>query len=312
MTEENNEGTPAEAGTENEAGGTEETQVETSASEESVAGRYEEPDYGEILAEEGQEIASEQTETQEGAPPAEQETRPPETPEGGTEPAPEQVPGEATAAAPPEEGGSAAPAETPQAAPAVAEAPTQEEYAQRLAEHRQKTMAVLEKQYALSPEEAAKMDDLEAKPSDWIPGLLAQTHYNAYMSIWNAIQQTLPAAVERITAFETQKQQAANQFFERWPQLRGKEDAAAKAVQAILQVEPNAPLERVIERGGALAMMELGQNPFQQESSPPAPEPQTPPPAMPANPAAVGGAGPATQPGSYEEQVYAEMLREEV
>lgn len=170
--------------------------------------------------------------------------------------------------------------------------------------------ADLTKLYTMSPEEAAKLDDFERKPSEYLPGLLAKAHQNAYAHAYQAIMEALPDVVGQVQQTSKAQVEAENEFHTRWPELKGQDEIAVRAINTYRQMNPKATVQESIERAGMLAMIELGKYPSPQASvaETPAATPFTPPP-RPVQPGSFGTVRAA--PVSYEEGVYDEILRDE-
>lgn len=278
--------------------------VDNGSESNDFEGSYEEPDYGALIDEETRDVSAEQVDPVPAEPQEPQaEAAPPETAEIPAEPVQPEVP--QTESAPPAQ---------PEAAPQTPDlgSMSDEEYQKALSDYRSQTLEAMAAHYAMSPEEAARIDDLDTKPSEWLPKLLAQTHLNAHMSVWNAITTAMPQFVQQVTTQQIENQRAEDEFFGRWPDLKGREQVAATAIQAVRQANPQADRKTVIEMAGTLAMMQLGKSPVAAPAAPPAPPVRTP--ATPVAPAMPGGgaASPPSQRLSYEEEVFADMVSKEL
>lgn len=186
---------------------------------------------------------------------------------------------------------------------------TPEQQAAAVQQLQKDVMVELSKLYQFAPEDAAKIDDLEKRPSEYLPELLAKAHQNAYAHAYQAIMTALPTMVNQVSQVNVKQTQAENAFLTRWPELRGQDDVAVRAIQTYRQMNPKATLEETIERGGMLAMVSLGRTP----GAPAAAAPTGPAPLAPPRPIQPGGGGGPLNAGprTYEEGVYDEILREE-
>lgn len=278
---------------------------------EDFVGEFVEPDYADVLSDKdrAEEVMA-----------AEEQERPldPVSPA----PAPVEVPAVAPAPVAPSPSVSqsveppvvaapvAAPVAEVPAAPTPTVTPSPEEQAAAQKQLEEETMAMLVKQYTLSPEEAAKLDEFERKPSEYLPTLLAKAHQNAYVQSYQTIMAALPAMVERISTVKAAERQAEEAFFNRWPELKGQDPVVMRAIATFKQMNPQSTMEETIERAGTLAMISMGKIPGSSGQPPAAPEiPQTPPP-RPIMPGSGSGIRP-TETRTYEEGVFEEIIRDE-
>ena len=198
-------------------------------------------------------------------------------------------------------------------APTPREVISPEQQAADFAQLEQEIAEGLQALYIMSPEEAAKLDEFEQKPSEYLPGLLAKAHQNAYTHAYQAIMDAIPQVMNQVSQTTQVQNQAENAFFNRWPDLKGQEDVAMRAITTYRNMNPQATLQESIERSGMLAMIELGKNPLSDRTQPAAPARENPaftPPPRPAQPGSFGS-GLRAAPRSYEEGVYEEIYRDE-
>lgn len=280
-----------------------------------MVGTFEEPDYAEILGiDDHDEIEEEAEVTAEAEePPAEPEVEQELEPPPPVEPEPEVV-----AEAEPEEE-TEVEAESSQeeipAAEATPETPTAEEYTAALKEHMDKSLPVLEKQYSLSEEEAAIVDDLDSKPSEWLPKMLAKLHYNAFITSYQAAQANLPEKVGQITKQQIANENAAKEFFDEYPELKKHQDVAAQSIMAFRQLNPNATPEEIRKGSGALAMITIGRVPraVVAEAGPISEVPAAPVeiPPQPIQPGASAERKRLAGDLTYEQTIFADMVDED-
>lgn len=271
-----------------------------------------EPDYSAMVEvqTEAKDHEAEATPPEPSAPPAAAAAAAPATPPAPTPPATEPI----APASPPAAAGPQAPAAAPATPPAQPTAPegsdlpTREQYEAMLAEVDKALMQV----YGFNPEAAGKLDDIAAKPSEYLPQLAATIHKNVYTQALQAVQELVPQMVAQHLQRKTVEDAAENAFYSRWPELKGKDEVVIRSVQALKATAPGALSQaELIERAGMLAMISAGLNPV---GSPPANTPPAASPFSPPRPVQPGGAGPGT-PGngpqlSYEESVFADMVKE--
>lgn len=206
------------------------------------------------------------------APPVPTAPAQPQSP-GTVQPQQPAQPAQPQAAAPaaPQPGEAAQPQEQP-LTPANIEA--------AYAKYREQILPQLEKQYALSPEQA---EALSENPGVEVPKLLAQMHYNVQVAAFTGIMSQLPTIVQSLLTQNNAIQEAEGKLYSRFPALR--DPKHAKALDSVLKVyrtaNPNATTQEMIEKGGMMAMLSLGL-PLDTPQAP------TPPaaPGMPGSPAA--------------------------
>lgn len=121
---------------------------------------------------------------------------------------------------------------------------------------RESAMAELTNLYKLTDEEA---ENLQVSPETELPKLAAQLHMNMIEALHFGLQQQLPQMIEHVTVIKQQQQQAVNSFYEVWPQLKNDayNEVVLRTMQVYKQLNPNAPLDKVIQEGGAMAMAAL-------------------------------------------------------
>ena len=198
---------------------------------------------------------------------------------------------------------------------------TQEEIQAALQQRRDAALPELAKVYHIDEELAQQIDDLEAKPSEYLPKLFAALHYNVSMAAAQQQQQNLPEVVQQISQRNIQAQRLEDRFYERHGHLKGREDAVITAIQQVRATNPKIETDALIDAAGNLATIALGLS-AEQPASPAAPAPaaptptpaqapETPPaPAMPIQPGG-SAADMRTGPQSYEEEVFAAFVDEE-
>lgn len=272
------------------------------------APQFIEPDYAELVTDsplETQEATDAPAEPQ--APPASTQQAPavPASPMPVSQAEPvaptapvaaESVPTTPAPVAPPESAQPTAPAQ-----PAMSK--------EQLEETLRKVDEALLQKYSFDSAEAEKLDKLEARPSEYLPRLLAKVHREAYVNAVEAAAARIPEMIQQTLEQQRVATEAETQFFSRWPELRENPKEVVEAIQAFKAINPAADLQTTIERAGALAMVNLGRSIASRPAGTSAP---SQPAAAPFRPAMPGAAGqPAGQPaGSYEERVYSQMVEE--
>lgn len=127
--------------------------------------------------------------------------------------------------------------------------------------------------------------DIEALENDvvgTVPKLLAKAVVQAQMNALQVVGKLFPAMAARHQAVTQKHGENESQFYRAWPQIeQGKHGALVNELGSLYRrMNPDAPLEKMIDDVGPLVMMRLGLplTPRQQQA------PQTP--AVPANPMA--------------------------
>jgi acyl-CoA-binding protein len=263
------------------------------------------PDYGSFVEDAGSDDADPspppaQPAPVQGSTPAAPAASAPESPAAPVAPAP------AAAEAPPP----AAAAPSP-AAPAQPVNPSQPPV--DYAELERQVHEALQKKLSLSPEEAAKVDELGAKPSEYLPAILARVYTSVYQDAVRSVMGQIPSQFDMVMAQRESARQNEDVFFNRWPQLKGKDQEVIESIKIVRAANPQIDKQALIEKAGALTLLNLGLSP-QPAASPgqvgqPAAAPLPPPrPAMPGSGVPGGGMG---RTPSYEEQVFNEMVSKE-
>lgn len=197
------------------------------------------------------------------------------------------------------------------AVPPRYQGPTEEQKAEYLRQL-DDVQKVLEGKYKFAPEDAAVIDEIGAKPSEYLPKILAKLHQETYFNAVEAVMKALPQTVPEIAGQMQAAQIAEEQFFQAWPTLAEHQDIAMRAIQVSKQMNPNASLKTLIQKSGQLAMIELGQTVPAQTTT------RTERTATPApfSPAAPGGSaaplGANTASKSYEQKIFEEMIEDEL
>lgn len=278
------------------------------ANEQNVAppekelGGFEEPDYAELVA-----LEPQLREKEEEPPPAPPAPVPPSTeaaaPTPPTPPVePPVVPSAPVAAVgtPP-----AAPVVEPPAQPA-APAPEPPQPAVDPAEMLRQIDEALLKRYTLDPEEAGNLDKLDARPSEYLPKMLAKVHREAFVSATEAAMARVPEMVAQVLQQRAREQELETQFYTRWGELKGQEQVVIPAIQALRTLNPQIAIGDLIEQAGAIAMVRLGKG-VQAPTPPAAPASNV----TPFRPMAPGGGGSPPPPKqSADERMFAEMYEE--
>lgn len=78
-------------------------------------------------------------------------------------------------------------------------------------------------------------DAILDSPKEHLPKLLAKAQARAERMIWENVNEALPEAIQRVLGQQTEQDQARNEFYEAWPQIKA-------------HVDQNPEAERVIER----------------------------------------------------------------
>lgn len=151
----------------------------------------------------------------------------------------------------------------------------------------------LERHYALPEDIAAELKSADSLDSGEalvkvLPKLAARMHLEMQASVVQLVGQAIPQMVDQQMRFKATAERLESNFYDRWPKLKGKDERLiAQSVQAYRMVNPKANEQELIERAGAMAMLNLGLDPLAETrvaapAAPPAPPP--PPPFTPASP----------------------------
>jgi hypothetical protein len=163
---------------------------------------------------------------------------------------------------------------------------TPEKLAEAYQAYEKNILPQLEKQYALSPEQAREIDE---NPASAIPKLMARVHYQAHVAAFTGIMSQLPQIVQMVMEKGNEVTAAEKKFFDRWPLL--KEDKHKQVLDNVLRsyraANPNASTDETIEKAGLIAMISLGLDPTPQAVVPTGPAPVV----TPSRPAGVSSAG---------------------
>ena len=170
-------------------------------------------------------------------------------------------------------------------------------------------MEQLTSQYTFTEEEAATINDVDSKPSEYLPKLLAKAHMNALVQSQQMLRKTVPDMVTETSQQNIASSKAEDSFFSRWPDLKGHEEKAFASIQAYKSVNPDADMAGIIEGAGTLAMISVGKS--LEGSNTPDKEVVIPDPPPP--PAGTGGGTGETgrSPASYEERVFDQLVNED-
>lgn len=255
-------------------------------------------------------------------PPQQQEGHEPQAPE----PTQQQQPQEPAPQAeqPPAQEPPAQPQATPEAQPATppAEAPqaAQPEQAQPQPEQPQVDMEAIRAEARKQLREAYTLTEEQANAFETDgPGTLAQLaaemHIRVYDAIYAGILSQLPYLVGHVMQQRENEQRFSEDFFNKWPKLRGHEAVVNRLMGLYKQAYPNASAEQQINDVGIQAMVsqrlqfDNAPAPTQQ---PAAASPQPPQqPAQNFRPATPGGsAPPAPAPASGDDNVFSNMAEE--
>ena len=99
---------------------------------------------------------------------------------------------------------------------------------------------------------------LSTEPENVLPFLAAKIHQTIARSLAKTIQETLPQTVLSVQSHQVRETQAKENFFSRWPALKGKEDAVLRVGAMFRQLNPSATVEEAVERIGKATCETLG------------------------------------------------------
>jgi hypothetical protein len=158
-------------------------------------------------------------------------------------------------------------------------------------------MDALEKRYAIPAELATQ---LLTEPEVVLPKLAAQVHMAAVEQTLAQLQGILPQAIEQVTGAQVRENQAKQEFYSAWPELKGYERQVLSAGQMFRQINPSATKEQAVQAIGQLAMQALGLQRAVGASSTPAVT-SAPKPFQPAGAASAPQSAPKPAPSVWED-----------
>ena len=161
-------------------------------------------------------------------------------------------------------------------------------------QHRSKFLPQLAKLYTLTD---AEVEGLQANPGAVLPEMAARLHYEVQMATFQGLMQVLPSVIESQVKLRESSTRYNDQFYGKWPALKTAvssnptvEQNILQAINAYRQVNPQAPVDKVIAEAGLLAMISLGiplDIPGANGAAPPLAVPRS----VPARPAGIGAQG---------------------
>jgi len=142
--------------------------------------------------------------------------------------------------------------------------------------------------YTLTQEQK---DLMLTEPDKVIPQLAGRMIVDTFDMVVQTVFQQLPGIIHSMTQQQKASSSAEEAFFKRWPALQKPEHAAPvmRLAQAYRRLNPQMPLEQLIEEVGAAAHVALKVPYDQQPAQPSAPVPVAPNNVLPFTPAAPGG-----------------------
>jgi hypothetical protein len=208
--------------------------------------------------------------------------------------------------------------QVPDAPAQAAQAPQAQEAQQQVATERAAWVSQLEKQYALSDEDAQAIID---NPGESLPKHMANLHALVAEQAVNTVLARMPDFVTKLVENTARTKGAERAFFEAWPQL--KDPKYQQTVTSLGQMyrgqNPQAKLEDFIKTVGVQAVTVLGL-PLQPPGAPPSTQqtaqavatPQALQTAFrPAGASAAAAGGPISAPAP-EDSFWADLASEDV
>lgn len=217
-----------------------------------------------------------------GVPPAEPAVKPAEPP---AVPAPAEPP---VAAQPPVQ--PPAPPVEPPAQPVPqppAEVPLT---AEQVRAKRDAVVESIASKYSFTEQEAAQ---LATEPEKILPKMVGRLFVDVYDAVAASMAQVVPNLVHQYVTARQVEQSNEEAFFKRWPSLKDQKyyPVIRQAATIYRQMNPNATLEDIVEKTGAMTMASLGLQP-QPPAAAPTPQPVRTTPSRPFVPASPGGVAP--------------------
>ena len=237
------------------------------------------------------------------------------TPAEASSPATASASAPTAATPPPPQPAEPTPPQPPATATAIPPTATAETPAEPFdfAKHREAFVPKLAELYKLSDDE---VEAFRTNPGEILPKIAANLHYEVQAAVFSSVLQSLPQVLDM--AFNQRKavDEADNAFYSRWPKLKegAHLETVTNAIRAYRTANPKAPMDKVIEQAGLMAMISLGLNPQEAVAAVPATAPAVAAPVSPLapRPAGIGAAGHVTpqQPGGGLEENIFEALAE--
>ena len=173
-------------------------------------------------------------------------------------------------------------------APQAPQAPPQAPSPIDVERMRQQWLAGLAQRYQLTEEQAERLSE---NPREVLPQMAAQIHAQAMQEAMAAQARIMPGMVRQQLEADRVYAKATNDFFTKWPSLRGNEGAVQQIAVAYRAMKRGASYEQAIDEIGRLAHTYLN-IPMTPQAAPPPP----PPPVIPPRPGAVSGRATTPQP----------------
>lgn len=115
--------------------------------------------------------------------------------------------------------------------------------------------AQLEQYYAMNEEDALA---LATEPEKVLPKLAARLHMQVMQNVQQQLAQTVPNVLKNVQESTARESQAKEQFFGKWPELRGNEAQVLQAGLMYRQMNPTASPQEAIEGIGRIVMAATG------------------------------------------------------
>lgn len=141
--------------------------------------------------------------------------------------------------------------------PVVVEEPVAEVPAPSFDEELDKYKGELQKQYAISDEDA---EQILTDPQVVLPKLMANMHLAMLQQVASMMQSNMPQLVESTVKQTTARDTQLSKFKARYPELLTKENekVATTALQTIKQLHPNITFDEMLDKVGPLANALMG------------------------------------------------------
>lgn len=198
-------------------------------------------------------------------------------------------------AAPPSGTPAPAPQPTPAPTPQLTEAETQD-----IAAARDKFISDLAPTFQLTPEQA---DELITDPNKVLPRVAAQVVATTYEAVMRTIGAQLPMMLETYNHGARLRDQVVDEFYDKFPDLKGHEAVVEQTAKAFRAVNPGATKEQAMQMVGSMVMVQLGLHAPSAPAAPtptPAPAPVTIPPHVAAHGAPGANSGQPSRVNLFE------------
>ena len=134
---------------------------------------------------------------------------------------------------------------------------TPEEREAAFAKAREDVKDNLKQHFQLTEEQS---DAMLVDPNAAMPEIFAGMYLNMYESLMKGVQDMMPEMISTTNTLRSEAEEAANKFYESWPQLKDKSeynDTVVKLGNSYRKMYPEASVEEYVQNVGAQAIIAL-------------------------------------------------------